>query len=258
MFCWISIKLRSWIQHGMLHMFMRSKVTWGQVVRYAQSVLCDSFEKLEVQLEPNLHHRCIKGTFRQWGQGSHTKVKVHLRSSCKIGWNAKLVLHQPSKNTFSLVRWKHTQATQVFWGTFPRLVWYVDFIFTLLTSGICVHVHDKFDKTASVAFRFSIVFFCLLSQSDIFIQKRTNNILEKNIVTIACRTKLCPIKKSGWLWDNRNPNLLNLEQTWFWSRQLVNFCPLQSDTNFTIPILILFTFDVILSKPTQFHFWHRQ
>ena len=49
-----------------------------------------SYEKLEVRLEPNLVYWYNMGTFIwSWGQRSHTMVKGHLRSSCKIGWKCE-------------------------------------------------------------------------------------------------------------------------------------------------------------------------
>ena len=46
--------------------------------------------KVEVRLEPNLVYWYNVGTFTcSCGQRSYTKVKGHLRSSCKIGWKCE-------------------------------------------------------------------------------------------------------------------------------------------------------------------------
>ena len=46
--------------------------------------------KVEVRLEPNLVYWQSMGTFIcSCGQRSYTKVKGHLRSSCKIGWKCE-------------------------------------------------------------------------------------------------------------------------------------------------------------------------
>ena len=78
------------------YMFMQSKVIyqgqkviWGQVIRQAENVKVASFKKL-VRLEPNLVYWHNMGTFIcLWGQRSYTKVKGHLRSSCKMGWKCE-------------------------------------------------------------------------------------------------------------------------------------------------------------------------
>ena len=68
----------------------RSKVIWGQVVRLAENVKMASSEKLEVRFEPNLVYWYNMWAFI-WScsQRSCTKVKGHLRSSCKIGWKCE-------------------------------------------------------------------------------------------------------------------------------------------------------------------------
>ena len=51
-----------------------------------------------------VHEVKVTWTFRyQWGQKSYTKVKGHLRSSCKICQNIALVLLQPYRHTFIVV-----------------------------------------------------------------------------------------------------------------------------------------------------------
>ena len=69
----------------------RSKVIW---VRWSCKIgwKCEIglIWKVEVRLEPNLVQGYNMGIFIcSCGQRSYTKVKGHLRSSCKIGWKCK-------------------------------------------------------------------------------------------------------------------------------------------------------------------------
>ena len=49
--------------------------------------------KVEVRLEPNLVYGYnIRTLICSWGQRSHTKVKGHLKLSCKIGWKCQFGL----------------------------------------------------------------------------------------------------------------------------------------------------------------------
>ena len=92
----IGTKLGLLILYGNLHMFMWSKVMYqGQSYQRSSCMIgwrCYSglIWKFEVPLEPNLVYWYNMGTFIcSCSQRSYTKVKDHLRSTCKIGWKCE-------------------------------------------------------------------------------------------------------------------------------------------------------------------------
>ena len=127
------------MQHVNPHLLMRSKFTYqGQrssrssckMWKWKWDWKCESglIWKVEVRLEPNLVYWYYMETFLcSCGQRSYTKVKGHLRSSCKIGWNVKMASFEKLKsdlnpnlaygNLHMFMRSKgHKSKSKVIWG----------------------------------------------------------------------------------------------------------------------------------------------
>ena len=77
------------------------------------------FEKVEVRLKPNLVYWYNLGTFMcSCGQRSYTKVKDHLRSSCKIDWKCEngLIWKDEVRLEPNLVYWYNMWTFICSWG----------------------------------------------------------------------------------------------------------------------------------------------